>query len=91
MIQEILDKVVIAALSGIAVGLAPWLYSLKKEKQVTKACELDNVQKAVEIWRNLSQELEEKVKVLEGKIQCIEESFRRKCETCKYRNDYENR
>ena len=90
MIKEVVDQVIIAGLSGLAVGLAPWLYSLARTKQENKSSELDNVQKAVEIWRNLSQELEEKVKLLEEKIRKIEDSFWEKCETCKYRKFYEN-
>lgn len=90
MIEDLLDKVVIAGLSGLAVGLAPWIYSLRKERQEIKNSELDNVQKAVEIWRNLSQQLEEKVKLLQEKIERIEISFQEKCENCKYRKYYED-
>lgn len=90
MVQDLLDKVIIAGLSGLAVGLAPWLYTLRKENQGVKNDELDNVQKAVEIWRNLSQELEEKVRMLQEKIENIEASFKKKCESCKYRKIYED-
>lgn len=91
MIEELLDKVIIAGLSGLAVGLAPWLYSLRKNRQEVKNAELDNVQKAVEIWRNLSQQLEEKVRILQEKIEKIEISFQEQCENCKYRKFYEDK
>ena len=90
MIQDLLDKVIIAGLSGLAVGLAPWIYSLRKERQEIKNTELDNVQKAVEIWRELSQQLEEKVRLLQKKIEEIEVAFEEKCENCKYRKYYED-
>lgn len=91
IMQDLWNEVVVAALSGLAVGLAPYLYSLRKERQLIRTDELDNVQKAVGIWRNLSQELEEKVKKLQERIEEIEATFKEKCDNCKYRKYYENR
>lgn len=91
IMQDLWNEVVIAALSGLALGLAPYLYSLRKERQLIRTNELDNVQKAVGIWRNLSQELEDKVKELQERIEEIEATFREKCDNCKYRKFYENR
>lgn len=90
MIEDLLNKVVIAALSGLAVGVAPYIYSLRKEKLAIRTSELDNVQKAVEIWRNLSQELEDKVVKLQEKIEGVEADFKKKCANCKYRKYYES-
>jgi hypothetical protein len=46
--------------------------SRKKAKEEAKTTELDNVEKAVKIWRDLSEDLSDKLKVLTEKCDHLE-------------------
>ncbi len=60
----------------------------RKNRADAQGSELDNVDKAVSIWRNLAQDLEKKIEELEGKIKALEDFQVKKCEGCKYRKSY---
>lgn len=54
-----------ATLSAAGSSLVTWFFSRKKQQAETKASELDNVEKAVEIWRKMAEDL--KGEILENK------------------------
>lgn len=60
----------------------------RKNKAEAQSSELDNVKKAIEIWRELAQNLEKEIEELRAKIEMIEEGFTRKCEKCRYKKVY---
>lgn len=52
-----------------AIGAAlMFLINKRKELATTRNSELDNVEKAVSIWRNMTVDLEERIKLLQGEI-----------------------
>lgn len=78
---------------AVLIGFIPTLISSfgvyfimrRKLKVETKGNELDNIQRAVNIWRDLAHGLEEKIKYLQEKMEALETAQRKKCEFCKYR------
>lgn len=54
-----------ASLSAIGTGLAGWLFGRKKQNVEVKASELDNVEKAVAIWRGIASDLEGKFSAMQ--------------------------
>jgi predicted nucleic acid-binding Zn-ribbon protein len=51
-----------ATLSAAGSSLVTWLFSRKKQEAETKASELDNVEKAVEIWRKMAEDLKAEIR-----------------------------
>lgn len=51
-----------ATLSAAGSSLVTWLFSRKKQQAETKASELDNVEKAVEIWRKMAEDLKAEIR-----------------------------
>ena len=89
----------IVALIGIFATVfsssAVYLFTRRKYRSEVKFSELDNVDKAISIWRNLAQELKEEQKEMEKQIDMlrerikeVEEGFIKKCESCKHRKFY---
>jgi len=58
------DLIVATTSAGVA-----WVLSRKKQKAEIKAAELDNVDKAIQIWRGLAEDLVTKVDVLTQKCE----------------------
>ncbi len=49
-------------LTPIVTALAAWFFARRKNNAEAKTSELDNVEKAIKIWRTLSQDMELKFK-----------------------------
>ena len=49
-------------LTPIVTALAAWFFARRKNNADAKTSELDNVEKAIKIWRTLSQDMEFKFK-----------------------------
>ena len=86
---------VVGLITTIITSFGVFVFTRRKYKSDTKYSELDNVDKAISIWRNLAQELKEEQKEMEKqigllreRIREIEEGFIKKCECCKYRKFY---
>ena len=60
----------------------------RKNRADAQKTELECVEKAVTIWRNLATDLEKKIEELEEKVKALEEAQVKKCEACKYRKAY---
>lgn len=63
-----------ASLSAIGTGLAGWLFGRKKQNAEVKASELDNVEKAVAIWRGIASDLEGKFTALQHQFTELQKS-----------------
>lgn len=61
--------------SGSLTGVFTWFFTRKTtqktERIAAKSSELDNVEKAVEIWRNLAENLEKRVADLQEEIHAL--------------------
>lgn len=89
---------IIIALIGLSTTVGAWLVSGRRNRAEALALELQNVQRVVKLWRDLTDELTRKVLALEGEIvklrkelEDIERANQKKCDTCKYKKAYENR
>lgn len=95
-------EIIAAVISGgVLTKTIDYLFNLKKNKAGTRkeeaqaeSLELDNVDKAVKIWRQLSEEQTKKVEQLQKKVDemeaCInnlEDYYKKKCDTCPYKLD----
>lgn len=80
--------VLIGLIPSILASSGVYIFMRRKNRADAQKSELDNVDKAVSIWRNLATDLEKKIEELEEKIRVIEEAQVKKCESCKYRKAY---
>ena len=78
----------IALVSTLLSSSGVYIFMRRKYKAEARMSELDTVDKAISIWRNLAQDLEKKVDDLEQKIREMEEAQMKKCETCRYKKYY---
>jgi len=82
--------------SGTFGSLLTLFLTKKKRKAETLGIELDNANKVIKIWRELSEEqaakidhLEEKVSELITDIEAIKRLYEAQCNNCTYRKAYE--
>lgn len=54
----IVNEFLVSTIVGIVTGLGGWFVARKKNKAETKITELDAVEKAVKVWRELSEQLQ---------------------------------
>jgi septal ring factor EnvC (AmiA/AmiB activator) len=54
----LVDILVASGFSGVVMTVVTWIFTRRKNKADATASELDNVEKAIKIWRELSDELE---------------------------------
>ena len=63
-----------ASLSALGTGLAGWLFGRKKQNAEVKTSELDNVEKAVAIWRGIASDLEGKFTAMQHQFQELQKA-----------------
>lgn len=75
-----LDPIIVNGIVAIATGTMAWLFTKKKQDAETKVTEatahtteLDAIDKAVGIWRNLAQDLKKEVDELRNLISELRE------------------
>ena len=75
-----MDPIIITGIVGAATGAITWLFTRKKQNAETKVTEatahtteLDAIDKAVGIWRNLAQDLKKEVDELRTLISELRE------------------
>ena len=96
-----MSDIIVAAIGFLATfitGGGVFFLTRRKYRTELKNTELDNVDKAISIWRSLAQglneeqkEMEKQINMLREEIKRIEKGFQKKCEECKFRkfyNDY---
>ena len=77
-----MNEILCTTLPAVVTGILTYIFTRKKQQQETKANELDNVQKALEVYRSiiddLKKDLEETSKKVESLNTYIDE-IRKKC------------
>ena len=77
-----MNEILYTTLPAVVTGILTYIFTRKKQQQETKANELDNVQKALEVYRSiiddLKKDLEETSKKVESLNTYIDE-IRKKC------------
>ena len=77
-----MNEILYTTLPAVVTGVVTYIFTRKKQQQETKANELDNVQKALEVYRSiiddLKKDLEETGKKVESLNNYIDE-IRKKC------------
>lgn len=61
--NDTLRTIIIALFTSIASGLGGWIFARKKNAAEAKSVELENVSKAVEIWREAAENLNAQLKL----------------------------
>jgi chromosome segregation ATPase len=76
-----MNDLLLIVIPSLLTGTTTWLFSRKKYKAETTGNELDNVEKAAKIWRELSEDLEKRLKdeirELRSENQTIQDRFLR--------------
>ena len=57
-----MNDLILIVVPSLLTAITTWIFSRKKYKAETKSNELDNVEKAAKIWRELSEDLEKRLK-----------------------------
>lgn len=77
-----MNEILYTTIPAVVTGILTYIFTRKKQHQETKANELDNVQKALEVYRSiiddLKTDLEETSKKVESLNTYIDE-IRKKC------------
>jgi peptidoglycan hydrolase CwlO-like protein len=63
---------VYSTLSAACGAAVTWVFSRRKQNAETVQTELDNVQKAVEIWRQAAEDLKTEVAQLRGEVKDLQ-------------------
>lgn len=67
------DDILVPGLTGLVTGVTGWIFGRKKENVEIQGSEISNTQEAVKIWREMAQELSDKVKDLTERIDILTE------------------
>ncbi len=59
-----MNEVLLVTASSLITAIAGWLFSRKKQAAEIRSTEVDNVDKATKIWRDLAQELRDELSLL---------------------------
>ena len=62
-------------LPSVATMLIGWILGRRQQVAVTKTTELDNVEKAIQIWRSLSADLEDKLNAAIARNEILEQEL----------------
>lgn len=79
--MEAISSVLPEILTAIISAFVAWFFARKKNEAEANSLELDNVDKAIAIWRKLAQDLEAKIALLTKKIEELEKQDRA-CADC---------
>jgi chromosome segregation ATPase len=67
--MESLSPIIEALVTAFAGGFTGWVFARKKMKAEAQKSELDTIEQAVTIWRNLAEELETKLEAYRVEIE----------------------
>jgi len=70
-----LNSIIENALIAASTGGITWFFTRKKQHAEIKASELDNVEKAISIWRELALDLGKKVEELSARYDTISQEI----------------
>ena len=66
--EQLLDNLIIPILTAFAGAFSGWLFGRRKQAAEAVASELETVEKAVAIWREIAQDLKKELEVQSAKI-----------------------
>ena len=70
-ITDSVKDVLPAVLSGAGTGSLAWFFARRKNNAEIQASELDNVEKATLIWRQLAEDMKNEVKELRDRLETV--------------------
>jgi peptidoglycan hydrolase CwlO-like protein len=68
---KMLSTIIALLSSSVITGLLTWMFTRRKVTAEAKGAELDNVEKAVAIWRELATDLNKKLETLSQKCDAL--------------------
>lgn len=66
-----LDDIVVPSITGAIGAFITWIFGRKKENVEVQGSEITNTQEAIKIWREMAQEMSDKVKELSDKVDAL--------------------
>jgi predicted RNase H-like nuclease (RuvC/YqgF family) len=66
-----LDDIILPSLTGAIGAFVSWLIGRKKENVEVQGSEITNTQEAIKIWREMAEEMSNKVKELSDKVDAL--------------------
>jgi len=66
-----LEDIVVPSITGAIGAFVSWLVGRKKENVEVQGSEITNTQEAIKIWREMAQEMSDKVKELSDKVDAL--------------------
>jgi len=66
-----LDDIIVPSITGAIGAFVTWLAGRKKENVEVQGSEITNTQEAIKIWREMAQEMSDKVKELSDKVDAL--------------------
>lgn len=70
-----LEDIFVPATTGFFGALVAWVFGRKKENVEVQGTEINNTQEAIKIWREMAQEMTDKVKELSDKVDNLKEEI----------------
>lgn len=77
-----MNEILIGTVPAVVTGILTYILSRKKQQQETKTNELDNVQKALEVYRQIIQDLKTDLQETQIKVEELNtyiDEVRKKC------------
>lgn len=77
-----MNEILYSTIPAVVTGILTYIFTRKKQQQETKANELDNVQKALEVYRGIIQDLKTDLEQTQEKITELNnyiDEIRKKC------------
>lgn len=65
------DDIIVPSITGAFGAFITWLFGRKKENVEVQGSEITNTQEAIKIWREMAQEMSDKVKELSDKVDAL--------------------
>ncbi len=66
-----LDDIIVPSLTGGIASFITWLIGRKKENVEVQGSEITNTQEAIKIWREMAEDMSNKVKELSDKVDAL--------------------
>lgn len=70
--NETLSSILTTVVPSIVTGVLTWFFTRRKNKAEVSASELENVEKALVIYRSIINDLNGKIKLLEAEIERLQ-------------------
>ncbi len=77
-----MNEILYTTIPAVVTGILTYIFTRKKQHQETKANELDNVQKALEVYRSIIEDLKTDLEETSKKVESLNtyiDEIRKKC------------